>query len=121
LNRSPRKRSTEFQIEPAFLPIAAAFADDPKVSLGRRFGSNSVLSVQGKIFCMFTRGAFVAKLPASRIRDLTQAGMGRPYEPGPGRVMKEWIAMERGNWMVLAREAYTFVNLGSSKSRANRT
>ncbi len=29
-------------MEPAFLPIAAAFADDPKVSLGRRFGSNSL-------------------------------------------------------------------------------
>ncbi len=67
---------------------------------------------------MFTRGAFVAKLPASRIRDLTQAGMGRPYEPAPGRMMKEWIATERGDWVALAREAYTFVNLGSSKSRA---
>lgn len=108
-------------MEPAFVPIAAAFADDPKVSLGRRFGSNSVLSVQGKISCMFTRGAFVAKLPGSRIRDLTEAGRGRPYEPAPGRVMKEWIATERGDWMALAREAYTFVNLGLSKSPANRT
>jgi hypothetical protein len=39
-------------IDPAFQPVAAAFAKDPEVGLGRMFSSNSVLNVNGKI-CVF--------------------------------------------------------------------
>ncbi len=38
-------------------------------------------------------------------------GMGERFDPGHGRLMKEWIAIESptANWMELAEEAYEFV------------
>jgi hypothetical protein len=101
------------------MPIAAAFADDPSVELGRRFSSNSVLSVKGKIFCMFTRGSFVAKLPRTRVDALIAAGAGTNFDPGHGRLMKEWIAIAPGSDCIeLAREAYSYV-LEASQPAAN--
>jgi hypothetical protein len=69
------------------------------------------LKVNGKIFAMDVRGRFVAKLPRARVDELTASGAGRRFEPGPGRVMKQWIAMEpgTGDWVELAKEAYRFV------------
>jgi hypothetical protein len=69
------------------------------------------LKVNGKIFAMFGRGKFVAKLPKHRVDELVSAGMGERFDPGHGRLMKEWIAMGSGteNWLELAKEAYNFV------------
>jgi hypothetical protein len=74
--------------------------------------------VNGKIFAMVSsQGDFVVKLPKSRVEELVNAGVGTPFEPGPGRVMKEWLAMSREQktpgWLDLAREARRFVGGGS--------
>jgi hypothetical protein len=39
------------------------------------------------------------------------AGVGEHFDPGHGRRMKEWIAIDpgRADWVGLAREAYEFV------------
>ena len=75
-----------------------------------------MLSYRGKIFCMFTGGVFVAKLPRLRINELIGTSECRPYEPPPGRMMKEWAAMERGDWLAVAHEAYTYACLNTSRS-----
>jgi len=38
-------------------------------------------------------------------------GQGERFDPGHGRLMKEWIAVRAGaaDWVELAREAYDFV------------
>src|SRR5690348_11930693 len=95
--------------------IAAAFAKDRKVTRETRRGFGSgALKVNGKIFAMLSsRDDFVVKLPKSRVDELVQAGVGTQFEPGPGRVMKEWLAMAREpktpSWLDLAREARRFV------------
>jgi hypothetical protein len=38
-------------------------------------------------------GASVVKLPRQRVAALTEAGQGRPFEPSPGRVMKQWLEL----------------------------
>ena len=57
-------------------------------------------------------GAFVVKLPRARVDALVAAGEGRPFEPGPGRAMKEWLelgATSSQDWASLAEEALSFV------------
>jgi hypothetical protein len=95
-------------VDPRFAPVAAAFAGDRRVSRRKMFSSDSVLSVHGKIFAMLARGKFVAKLPKERVDALVRAGTGERFDPGHGRLMKEWIAVGpgRADWIALAKEAY---------------
>ena len=53
----------------------------------------------------------MAKLPRDRVEALVARKAGKPFEPGPGRVMKEWIEVDGrpAAWLELAREAYRFV------------
>jgi hypothetical protein len=70
--------------------------------------------VKGKIFAMMVKGRFVAKLPRDRVDDIVAGGFGIPFEPGPGRVMKEWVSVDAKGppWIALAREAHRFVKTG---------
>lgn len=76
--------------------------------------SSHGLKVNGKIFAMFGRGKFVAKLPKLRVDQLVEQGVGERFDPGHGRRMKEWIAIagRKAAWVELAREAYQFVKRG---------
>ena len=76
-----------------------------------RMSSSSVLNVGGKIFAMFVKGKFVAKLPRDRVSELVRTGAGELFDPGHGRLMKEWVAMSgrSATWVALAKEAHGFV------------
>ena len=99
--------------DPTFLAVVRAFAADRHVTRETRQGFGSgALKVNGKIFAMISsKGEFVVKLPKPRVDDLVRDGVGKRFEPGPGRVMKEWLATsgERERWAELAQEAYRFV------------
>ncbi|MGI8689342.1 MAG: hypothetical protein ACR2M3_12260 [Thermomicrobiales bacterium] len=79
---------------------------------GTGFGSSG-LRVGGKIFAMLSsNGAFVVKLPQQRVNALIVAGDGERFDPGHGRLMKEWVAVASASeeeWLPLAREAMAFV------------
>ena len=98
------------EADPAFAPVADAFAGDPDVSAGRMMASFG-LKVNGKIFAMHVRGSLVAKLPKTRVDELVDAGVGERFDPGHGRIMKEWISIQpgRADWVELAREAHRLV------------
>ena len=54
----------------------------------------------------------VLKLPRPRVDDLIASGAGHRFDPGHGRVMKEWITLDDDSdqdWLPLAREALAFV------------
>lgn len=99
-----------------FARLVARFRDDPSVTLpseggGKKFGAGG-LKVDGKIFAMLSRGELVVKLPKERVDALVASGQGKPFDPGHGRVMKEWvtIAPDQGRrWAKLAQEARQFV------------
>jgi hypothetical protein len=107
----PAATMTSPDIDPAFAPVAAAFAKDSQVGLGKMFSSKSVLNVNGKIFAMLVKGRFVAKLPKERVDALVGSGAGDYFDPGHGRLMKEWVALADAStpWVALAKEAYAFV------------
>jgi hypothetical protein len=99
-----------------FEPIAAVLRKeggvDPAPALGgrRAFGAGA-LKVRGKIFAMPAQGTLVLKLPSARVAALVAEGRGQRFDPGHGRLMKEWIALDggEGEWLELAREAFAFV------------
>jgi hypothetical protein len=102
-------------VDPAFAPVVAAFARDRRVGMGKMFSSKAVLNVDGKIFAMCVKGNLVVKLPKSRVAEMVAVGAGRPFDPGHGRLMKEWISVVggAGGWIELAREARAFVGGGA--------
>jgi hypothetical protein len=105
--------------ERRFARVVAAFADDSSVSRRRMFSSDNVLSVGGKIFAMLARGDLVVKLPRPRAESLVAARKGRPFDPGHGRLMREWVSVAPGGspWLPLAREAHAFVSAAPAARR----
>src|SRR5262245_59202563 len=98
--------------DPRFARVVAAVAGKRDVTRESRQGFGSgALKVNGKIFAMMTRAEFVVKIPKARVDELVNQGVGERFEPGPGRVMKEWLAVDRHPelWTGLANEAYQFV------------
>ena len=85
------------------------------------FSSSNVLSVNSKIFAMLVKGNLVVKLPKQRADELVAAGAGKYFDPGHGRLMKQWISIPTGkaNWVELAREAHRFVKEGKAASRTS--
>jgi hypothetical protein len=110
-----------------YADLVRAFTGRPRVSQdGKGFGS-SALKVGGRIFAMLnSRGEFVVKLPRARVDSMVASGDGDRFDPGHGRLMKEWLAVRPGSgldWFSLADEAMAFVasrptKSGSSKNRA---
>jgi hypothetical protein len=95
--------------------VVRALSRDPRVTVGsekKGFGA-SALKVKGKIFAMpASKGEFVVKLPRERVDELVASKMGKRFDLGHGRVMKEWFAVDpsfQQNWLALAKEALRFV------------
>jgi hypothetical protein len=90
-----------------------AFAKDRSVSRESRKGFGSgALKVNGKIFPMMSSNdKFVVKLSKKLVDELVRSGNGERFDPGQGRVMKEWVVVtaDKVKWIELAKEAYDFV------------
>jgi len=99
-----------------FAAVVEALISEGGVSVGQKgkkgFGS-SALQVNGKIFAMISSsGSFVVKLPKQRVEELEVSGVGAKFNPGHGRLMKEWLALNQDStrrFLPLAREALRFV------------
>jgi hypothetical protein len=88
-----------------------ALEHDPGIGKDRGFGADA-LKVGGKIFAMMVKGELVVKLPKERVDELIADGAGTRFDPGHGRLMKEWVSVppsKEKHWIRLAEEARTFV------------
>lgn len=102
--------------EQRYAMIVKTLCSNPAVSLGtsgkKGFGS-SALCVSGKIFAFLSsKEWFVVKLPRHRVDELVTARAGERFDPGHGRIMKEWLMVESAfeeSWLPLARESLEFV------------
>jgi hypothetical protein len=84
-----------------------AAPDGPK----RAFGATS-LKTGGKIFAMLVNGRLVVKLPAARVEALVDDGAGRRFDPGHGRIQREWLDVASDDfetWVALVTESEAFV------------
>jgi hypothetical protein len=123
--KRPRRNTKKSPIadagEARFAAVVEAFAADSRLAAiagayeagkkeRRRFGSNG-LKLDGKIFAMLVRGRLVVKLPKERVDLLVASRQGERFDPGHGRLMKEWVTVgpSRASWVELAMEAHRFV------------
>jgi TfoX/Sxy family transcriptional regulator of competence genes len=95
-----------------FQSVIEAFSGDSSIKPAKMFGADG-LKVNGKFFATFFKGAFVIKLPKERVEELVKAGKGEYFDPGMGKVMKEWVAIDLSaskEWIALAKESKDFVS-----------
>jgi hypothetical protein len=97
--------------DPQLAAVVREFEKTQAAGTGRKFGSNA-LKANGKLFALFTQGTLVVKLPNDRVAALVAEGVGKPFDPGHGRLMKGWLTVvsTRASWLDLAREAHAFVS-----------
>jgi TfoX/Sxy family transcriptional regulator of competence genes len=80
-------------VEQLFDEVAARLLEeDPSLGQGRMFNAVG-LKTGGKFFAMVVKDELVVKLPAERIDELIAEGEGRRFDPGHGRLMKEWATL----------------------------
>jgi ribosomal protein L24E len=104
-------------VEAAYANIAQAFSASAGVTTnakGQKGFGTSALRTHGKIFAMVSsKGAFVVKLPRPKVDELVASGVGKRFDPGHGRLMKEWVELDsksQDSWLKLASEARSFVS-----------
>jgi TfoX/Sxy family transcriptional regulator of competence genes len=67
--------------------------EDDALEKTRMMGSEG-LKTGGKFFALVSKGELVVKLPRERVDELVGAAAGHRFDPGHGRLMKEWIALK---------------------------
>ena len=112
-------KSAQSVIEKRFAAIISSLEKKPGVTAptasgeGRKAFGASGLKVDNKVFAMVSsKGEFVVKLPRERVDALVASGDGVRFDPGHGRLMKEWLALSptsKQDWLALATEALAFV------------
>jgi hypothetical protein len=76
------------------------------------------LKTSGKFFAMVVKDELVVKLPAERVDALIAGGTGRRFDPGHGRLMKEWVSLRPADEAACA--AYVVEARSFIASRAKR-
>ena len=97
-----------------FEPIYQKFRRQPGVTESKMFGSVG-LKINNKVFAMLVQDRLVVKLPKERVVQMIAARDGKHFDPGHGRLMKEWVSvrpMAARQWIGLVREAMRFVTDG---------
>jgi TfoX/Sxy family transcriptional regulator of competence genes len=87
---------------------AATYGND---GAQQAFGSTS-LKTNGKIFAMLVKDRLVVKLDRRRVDELVEAGKGQRFDPGHGRLQREWLDVDSESedvWLDLATESEAFV------------
>jgi hypothetical protein len=101
--------------EQIWKPLAAAELKARGVTSGTGFGRSEGLRISNKIYAMLVNGELVVKLPRDRVDELVDARVGERFDPGHGRVMREWLSVPTSasrRWKGLVGEAKAFVGRG---------
>ncbi len=109
--------------DPRFVPVAKAFARTPGFSLMEsKSGRMRGLMLHGKSFGMSQQGRFILKLNEERVAALIAEGMGEPFRPTAGRVMKGWLEVTapESTWVKLAKEAHRLAAAEKPKTPSKR-
>ncbi|MBI4213274.1 MAG: TfoX/Sxy family protein [Chloroflexi bacterium] len=94
-----------------FDPLAEEMLLVPGTARASMFGGVALKS-SNKVFACLYKDQLVVKLPGERVAELVRTGQAEPFDPGMGRVMKEWVAVEprsEAEWRALITEARAFI------------
>jgi len=106
----------------SFDAVVQALAAEPGVSHGKMFASMG-LKLGKSVFAMEVKGHLVVKLSEARADELRAKSQASAFDPGHGRVMKQWVTVAPDasvDWVELAREAMRFVGGAAQPSKARR-
>jgi TfoX/Sxy family transcriptional regulator of competence genes len=106
--------STAIAAGELFESVVGPLLEDPRVTRSTMFGARG-LRIGGKVFAMLAQDRLVVKLPRARVEALASTGAGARFDPGHGRLMKEWVGIpptSADDWSGLLREAREFVGAG---------
>ncbi|MBI3302714.1 MAG: TfoX/Sxy family protein [Deltaproteobacteria bacterium] len=98
-----------------FESIINTLTSNPEITTSKMFGSQG-LKIGGKVLAMLVKGKLVVKLPLQRVDELIASGKGTRFDPGHGRIMKEWVAIEPRtyeDWLKLVEEARDYLSSAS--------
>src|SRR3990170_6553604 len=101
--------------EQIFQDIAAGLLRERSITQAKMFGSQGLRS-GGKVFAFLWKQRLVVKLPQDRVEQLVREGNAVRFDPGHGRVSKEWVSVAsgaKGDWTRLVGEAREFLVRGS--------
>ena len=69
------------------------------------------LKIKRKMFVILNQNDITVKLPKNRVAELLASGEGLPYDPGNGKIMKEWVTIPlktSKKWMAFVKEGMKF-------------
>ncbi|MHA1121684.1 MAG: hypothetical protein ACTSUW_06085 [Candidatus Heimdallarchaeota archaeon] len=69
------------------------------------------LKIKRKMFVFLNKENITVKLPKERVTELLESGEGLPYDPGNGKIMKEWVTIPLASldkWIAYANEGMKF-------------
>jgi hypothetical protein len=119
---TPKERFAAL-VETMLARSEVTYGGDESQGARRSFGSTS-LKAGGRIFAMLVNDRLVVKLPAKRVDELIERGDGDRFDPGHGRLQKEWLSVRSeapDDWLALATEseALSLVPIGGAMSDAD--
>jgi hypothetical protein len=110
--------------ETKFESVVLAFAKEPAVTYGGKGFGSRALKLLGQMFALLSRNQeFVVRLSRARAEELVAQGKGQYFDPGHGRLMKEWLVVpaRSSRWLQLAREAHTVAQERAQGRRSRAT
>jgi hypothetical protein len=69
------------------------------------------LKIKRKMFVFLNKENITVKLPKERVTELLESGEGLPYDPGNGKIMKEWVTIplkDSSKWIAYVKEGMKF-------------
>jgi hypothetical protein len=102
--------------DPRFIPVAKALARTPGFSLMEsKSGAMRGMRLNGTSFGISSHGRFIVKLTEERVATLIAGGVGKPFSPSAGRVLKGWLEVTDpgAEWVALAKEACRLAAAGA--------
>jgi hypothetical protein len=117
-SKSTAKSTAAAAADPAFARVVKAFAGVSGVTYGGKGFGQTALKLDGKIFAMLSsRGQFVVKVSKARADELVREGRASYFDPGRGRLMKEWVVASGPprSWTALAQEAHRLARGGRAR------
>jgi hypothetical protein len=112
----PAKTEAEDQFARLVSTLVAASDDaygtDESKGARRMFASTSI-KTRGKMFAFLRKKEhLVVKLSEPRVDELVAAGEGDRFDPGDGKLQREWFVLNSTSaedWLALATEAEAYV------------
>jgi hypothetical protein len=94
-----------------YLELRGHFETDPDVVVNSGKGAQGI-KYNNKMFIMFNKGDLLIKLSPDRIKELIDGGIGKGYDPGTGKIMKDRVLIphsKKDNWISLCEESKKYV------------